>query len=204
MVVTGTSTGVGKTWTTAGVARTLRAGGASVALRKPAQSFAVGEGPTDAEVLAAASGEDPEDVCPTHRWYPVALAPPMAADALGQPSFVLADLLGELAWPVGCRYGLVETVGGPRSPVTHDADSAALASALEPDEIVLVADAGLGAVNAVLLAAPLLAAGRPLVFLNRYDPADPTHTANATWLRAHAPLRITTDVAALAYALSSA
>ena len=52
-----------------------------------AQSFARDGRPTDAELLAAASGQAPWDVCPAHRWYPAAMAPPMAAEArAGRPS----------------------------------------------------------------------------------------------------------------------
>src|SRR5207248_10256147 len=98
--VTGTGTEVGKTWVAARLADALRATGRTVAARKPAQSFAPTEaGSTDAEVLAAATGEAPETVCPRHRWYEVAMAPPMAADALGRPTIKIADLAAEVTFP---------------------------------------------------------------------------------------------------------
>ena len=53
----------------------------------------------DAAVLGAASGESAEEVCPPHRWYDVAMAPPMAAEALGRPPFTIRDLMAELRWP---------------------------------------------------------------------------------------------------------
>ncbi|MFN2607715.1 MAG: ATP-dependent dethiobiotin synthetase BioD [Acidimicrobiales bacterium] len=197
VAVLGTATDVGKTWVGAEVLARLRAAGVRVAARKPAQSFAPGDGATDADVLAAATGESPEVVCPPHRWYEVPMAPPMAADALGRPPVRLAELLGELAWPDGVAVGWVETVGGPRSPVAADADSASLAAALRPDLVVLVAGAGLGAVNAVLLSAPSVA--RPtVVVLNRWDEADDLHRRNRDWL-ARAGLDVVTgahDVAA--------
>src|SRR5206468_1259236 len=87
VLVTGTGTGVGKTWVAARLLTELRAKGVHVAARKPVQSFAAGEGPTDAEMLAAATGEDLADVCPAHRWYERPLAPPMAADVLGRAPF---------------------------------------------------------------------------------------------------------------------
>jgi dethiobiotin synthetase len=195
VVVVGTATEVGKTWVGAAALRGLAGAGLTVAARKPVQSFAPGEGPTDAEVLAGASGERPEDVCPRHRWYELAMAPPMAADALGRPPFTVADLTAELRWPSGVEVGLVETVGGPRSPIAADGDSAALAVALEPDLVLLVADAGLGAVNAVLLAAAALA-GPPVVVLNRYDGSD-VCARNRTWLEA-AGLDVVPGAAALA------
>lgn len=132
VVALGTATEVGKTWVGARVLEELRRAGVSVGARKPVQSFAPGDGATDAEVLAAATGEAVEDVCPPHRWYEVAMAPPMAADALGRAPFTAADLVRELRWPQGVTVGWVETVGGPRSPIAADGDSADLAAALAP------------------------------------------------------------------------
>lgn len=191
VLVLGTGTGVGKTWVAAALAASLREGGASVAARKPVQSFEPGSGPTDADVLAAATAEAPTDVCPPHRWYEAALAPPIAAEALGRAPFALADLMGELRWPAGAGVGLVEGVGGPRSPLAADADNAALARALRPDATVLVADAGLGAINAVLLAVEALP-HQPVVFLNRFDPHDPVHAGNLAWLEKQSGLQVAT------------
>ncbi|MEA2842777.1 MAG: glycine C-acetyltransferase, partial [Actinomycetota bacterium] len=150
VAVLGTATGVGKTWATAALVQALRDTGVNAVARKPVQSYARDDASaTDAHLLAV--HESPEDVCPPHRWYEVAMAPPMAADALGRPPFTVADLMAELTWPPATQVGLVETVGGPRSPVAADGDSLDLAAALHPDLVVLVADAGLGAVNAVRL-----------------------------------------------------
>jgi dethiobiotin synthetase len=180
VVALGAATEVGKTWVGATVLGELARAGRRVAARKPVQSFAPGEGPTDAEVLAAATGERPEDVCPRHRWYEVPMAPPMAADALGRPPFAVADLVAELSWPPGVDVGWVETVGGPRSPVAADGDSATLAAALGPDLLVLVADARLGAINAVLLSLAALHA-RPVVVLSHDDGSD-VCARNRAWL----------------------
>ncbi len=58
VVVAGTGTDVGKTWVGCRLARHFRERGLSVAARKPAQSFAPDQaGPTDAEMLASATGE---------------------------------------------------------------------------------------------------------------------------------------------------
>lgn len=182
VAVVGTATGVGKTWVAAAMATALRAAGVIVAARKPVQSFEPGEGPTDADLLAAATGEAAEDVCPLHRWYGVAMAPPMAAEVLGRPPFTVDDLVAEIEWAGGVHVGLVETVGGPRSPVAADGDSVALVAATAPDVVVLVADAGLGVINAVRLAAAALAAVPLVVFLNRYDDGCDLHRRNAGWL----------------------
>lgn len=165
--VAGTGTGVGKTWWTAALARALRAAGSTVAVRKPVQSCDPDD-PTDAEVLADASGEPVDTVTPAHRTYRVAWAPPMAADHLGLPPFRVGDLVRELAWPAIVDVGLVEGVGGPRSPLASDGDNVTLIDALQPDIVVLVADAGLGSVNAVRLAVAPLAEHTLVVALNRY------------------------------------
>ncbi len=174
--VSGTATEVGKTWWTAAIARELRALGATVAARKPVQSGEPGA-VTDAELLAAATGEAPDDVCPPHRTYRLAWAPPMAARELGEPGFTTADLTRELGWPAAVDVGLVEGVGGPRSPVSDDGDNVDLAAALAPDVIVVVADAGLGTINAVRLSVEAFRTFPVIVALNRYT-GDPLHQRN--------------------------
>lgn len=185
----GTSTGVGKTWAATAIVRALRAERVEAYARKPVQSFDPTDSRserTDAHVLAEAAGEEPEAVCPPHRWYEAAMAPPMAADVLGRPTFTVADLVAETRWPPGASIGLVETVGGVRSPAAADGDSLALAAALVPESAVLVADAGLGTVNAVRLCIPPLATlGCPVaVLLNRFDASDDLHQRNLAYLRA--------------------
>jgi dethiobiotin synthetase len=183
--VSGTGTAVGKTWIAAAVLARLRQMGLAVAVRKPAQSFDAGDADaevTDADVLAAATGESPHEVCPPHRWYPRALAPPMAAAALGASSFTVDDLLAELHWPDGVDVGLVEGAGGPRSPIAADGDNVALSDAIAPDRVLLVADAELGAINAVRMSVDAFAGAPVVVVLNRYDEADPVHRRNRDWL----------------------
>ncbi|MFP5377189.1 MAG: hypothetical protein ACLGIO_10490, partial [Acidimicrobiia bacterium] len=125
--------------------------------------------------------------------YPAAMAPPMAAQALGRPPFGVGDLLAELRWSHGAGVGLVEGVGGPRSPLAADGDGVTLARALRPDAVVLVAPAGLGALNAVLLCVDSLPR-RPVVLLNRFEQADPLHAANRAWLEERAGLEVATGV----------
>ena len=185
VAVTGTGTEIGKTWVSARLLEHLRGGGHTVAARKPVQSFDPGsEEPTDAEALAAATGEDPLDVCPQHRWLAVPMAPPMAADALGSAPPLMDELLEELAWPdPAVELGLVETVGGVRSPASDDGDSRELARRVGADAVVLVADAGLGTIDAVRLAVDALAPQRVIVFLNRFDRDVDLHRRNEDWLR---------------------
>ena len=184
MLVTGTGTEVGKTWVACRLAVALRDRDMTVASRKPVLSYDEGDDPslTDAVLLARATDETPEDVCPPHRWYPVAMAPPMAAAALGRPPFTIDDLVAELVWPAGIAVGLVETAGGVRSPLAEDGDTTELAAALDPERIVLVADAGLGTINAVRLSLEALDGWDITVVLNRYDPTDELHRRNLSWL----------------------
>ena len=182
VVVTGTGTEVGKTWVGAALLRALRDRGEVVAARKPVQSFEPGTGPTDAEVLAEATGQEPEEVCPAARSYELAMAPPVAARELDRPVPLLAELVREVRWPAGTTTGLVEGVGGPRSPLAGDGDTLDLAAALEPAAVVLVADAGLGTINAVRLCLPALAPWPTTVVLNRFDPGSRIHATNRAWL----------------------
>jgi len=182
---------VGKTWVAAALARHL---GRGVAARKLVQSFTPGAGPTDAEVLAAATGEPIDEVCAPHRSYPVAAAPFMAAARLGLPPFTLADLLAELTWPP-VAVGLLEPAGGVRSPMTSDgADTVDLVAAVAPDDVVLVADAGLGTINAVRLCLDALEGHRVTVHLNRFVAEDALHVDNRDWLAAHCGARVVTEV----------
>jgi dethiobiotin synthetase len=199
VLVAGTATDIGKTWVGGQVLSRLAASGTSVAARKPAQSADADDpGPSDADVLAAATGEPVTEVCPEHRWYTVAMAPPMAAEALGRPVPTLADLVGELQWPDEPReVGWVETVGGPRSPIGADGDAVDLADAIDPDLVVLVADPGLGTVNSVRLGVDVFSPRPVVVFLNRYDGDDDLHRRNLEWLRTREGLEVVVDLEAL-------
>jgi len=199
VLVTGTGTEVGKTWWTAAVVRRLRAAGLEASVRKPVQSGPPGA-PTDADVLAAASGEDSASVSRPDRTYPLAWAPPMAAERLGLPPWTVADLAAELRFPDATEIGLVEGAGGARSPIATDGDNVDLARLIEPDLVVVVADAGLGTINAVRLTAAVLGAWPIVVALNRYT-GEPLHEANRRHLVARAGLDVVTDPDELAAGL---
>ena len=196
VLVCGTGTEVGKTWVCGRLLTELRSRGVSVAARKPAQSFDIDSeggrlgGPTDAERLGAASGEHPGAVCHSFRSYHRAMAPPMAAEALGLPPFTVADLVEEMAWPSErVRVGVVELAGGVRSPQAADGDCTDLMVALAPDLVLLVADAGLGTINGVRLSMDALATAsddlpgaRTVVVLDRFDGRHDLHRRNREWL----------------------
>jgi len=206
IVVTATGTEVGKTWVAARLIADLRRRGATVVARKPAQSFDPGEDvATDAERLAEATGEHPDVVCPPGRRYPRALAPPMAAAALGRTGFTIADLAGEItsSWPVPPPdVAVVETAGGVASPQADDGDAVSLAEALAADVVVVVALAGLGSINLVRLCHRALGPRPVVVHLNRWDGLDPVGEANRRWLIERDALVVTTTMSELADAIS--
>ena len=126
----------------------------------------------------------------------------MAADHLGHDPLGLEDLRAELerSWPPApAQVGLVELAGGVRSPIAHDGDCAQLTGLLDPELVLLVADAGLGTISAVRssldsLALEQVAADRVGVHLNRYDHHDELHRRNLEWLRREEVASITTTV----------
>jgi dethiobiotin synthetase len=175
----------------------------TVGARKPAQSFEPGDPRTDAHVLADATGEPVTRVCPEHRWYDVAMAPPMAAEVLGRPSFAITDLVDELVWPDPVpSVGLVESAGGVRSPLAEDGDTVDLVEVVQPEQLVVVADAGLGTISNVRLTIEALSrAARDaevVVVLNRYDDRAELHRRNLEWLSSRDGFDVVTSTAALA------
>jgi dethiobiotin synthetase len=116
----------------------------------------------------------------------MAMAPPMAADALARPTFTIDDLVEELHWPQApMDVGFVETAGGLRSPIADDGDCLALVVAVMPDFVLLVADAGLGTINSVRLTMDTLVRlpAQLAVVLNRFDEGSELHQRNRSWLR---------------------
>lgn len=198
VVVAGTGTDIGKTWVTCRLAELARAGGRSVAVRKPAQSFVAGEQPTEAERLALSSGEEPYEVCRPSRWYPVPMAPPMAAEAAGMPPVLVEGLLADIVWPdPGPHLGLVEQAGGIGAPQALDADGVEMARRLGPDCVVLVVRPGLGTLSDTRLAVMAVRAVMPaqcelLVYMNRFEARDTLHRANLQWLREREDLEVLT------------
>jgi dethiobiotin synthetase len=122
----------------------------------------------------------------------------MAAQMLGLGSFTIADLVHQLQPFEANAITIIEGVGGPRSPIADDGDTVDLARALDPHAVVLVADAGLGTINAVRLSAAALAPWPLVVALNRYEAANDLHLRNADWLRTREGLDVVTDPEALA------
>lgn len=195
--VTGTGTEVGKTWATAALARLLRGLGLAVAACKPVQSFDPDQaGPADATVLAAATGQRPEDVCSPECSYPVPLAPPMAADKLGRRCPTIEELAAGCHFAEGTDVGFVEGVGGLYSPLAADGHNLDLIERLAPDLVIVVASADLGGIHDATAATVPLGTHRHAVFLNRFDPSTEIHALNLDWLR-RSGLQVAASVADL-------
>ncbi len=155
LLVTGTDTGVGKTWVSCGVLRAARAAGLRVAARKPAETGCDADASgrlvgVDALALHAAAGanEPLEAVCPIR--LPDPLAPSFAARRAG----VTIDVRDVVA---SCRSRardvellLVEGAGGLLVPLAGRFTFADLARELEA-RLLLVVGARLGAINHALL-----------------------------------------------------
>ena len=173
--ITGTDTGVGKTFVACRLIRALESGRLETAVFKPVETGCRTHGgemtPHDAVQLAHASKHRPAtgDVC-RYR-FTDAVSPARAAQLAG------VDLrVSDLA--AACRSGLrrfavVEGAGGLLSPIAGDGVNADLAAALGLAVVVVAADR-LGCINHVLLTLEALAARNldtVAVVLNRPDAA---------------------------------
>ncbi len=202
--VAGTGTEVGKTWAAAGLARLLRESGRIVAACKPVQSFDPDDsGPTDAAVLAAATGQSPGAVCPPERSYEVPLAPPMAARKLGRVCPTLDEMASSCRFGATVDVGLVEGVGGLYSPMASDGHNLDLIERIQPDLVIVVASAELGGIHDTMACTLPLSAYRRAVFCNRFDPRAEVHGLNVRWLR-DTGLAVATSLPELAGIVSGA
>ena len=199
MVVSGTDTGIGKTWSAIALFRALAETGLLVSIRKPVESFDPSDGAPDSRILASALGVDPDEVCRPDWSYPLALAPPMAAASLRRSIPPTRRLVEDLD---GARADilLVEGVGGPRSPLAADGDTVNLARALGADDVIVVSDATLGTISRTLLCVEAFAPLPCHVLLNRFEPEDPLQGMNRDWL-IDAGIPVHTDPSALATTL---
>ena len=173
MFLTGTDTGVGKTWVAARLVRALRGRGIPARPLKPVESGAAADADpagTDAGLLAAAAGID--DLAAVVRFRLRAPVAPALAAAREGVDVRLAELAAF------CRRDgpvVVEGAGGWRAPLAADGEVRDLARALGLPVLLVAADR-LGAVNHTLLACDgIRAAGCALagVVLNRIHEPEP-------------------------------
>ncbi|MGV9617030.1 dethiobiotin synthase [Nocardia xishanensis] len=142
LLITGTSTDVGKTVVTAALAATARAAGRSVAVCKPAQTgIAPGEPGDLAEVERLAG---PVKTVELAR-YPEPLAPGTAARRSGQPLLTLAETVAAVRAVDDADLTLVEGAGGL---LVRIGEFTLVDLARELDApVVVVAAPGLGTLN---------------------------------------------------------
>lgn len=153
LFITGTGTGVGKTYVAALLAKSLVAAGKKVGVYKPvASGCELRDGKlisADALALWEAAGRPGsiEQVCP--QLFAAPLAPHLAARAEGKR--VDAELLrsGLDFWRESCDIVLVEGAGGLMSPISDDDYNADLAEEFGLPLVVVAANV-LGTINATL------------------------------------------------------
>lgn len=177
LFVTGTDTGVGKTFVSAGLVRALRAAGRdAVAIKPIASGFEPGPaGPYNADLATLSSAAD--SVLPARDLNIYAFAPAIAphrAAALAGVDIQLAPMVASFQ-RTAARHPvvLVEGVGGFAVPLSPTLMLGDLARALDLP-LLLVVGVRLGCINhALLSAAAIRAAGLQLVgwVANRIDPA---------------------------------
>ena len=143
--VTGTDTGVGKTFFTTGLIRVLRELGLDVGGFKPIECG----GRRDSEEIRAACGEihDLDAVNPV--WFEQPLAPLAAAES---PDDISLEAICQAHKKMRERHELilVEGAGGWLVPITPDFSMASLAAEL-CDEVIIVAANRLGVINHTIL-----------------------------------------------------
>jgi dethiobiotin synthetase len=151
--VAATDTGVGKTILTAALVAALRAAGEPVRVRKPVLTGLDEPPPHDHELLAAASGEDPQEVAPLR--YGPAVSPHLAA-ALAGRAIDVAAVIDDIraAGPLV----IVEGIGGLLVPLADGWDVRRLARELDLG-LVIAARPGLGTINHTLLSIEAARAG---------------------------------------------
>jgi dethiobiotin synthetase len=153
LFITGTGTGVGKTYVSSLLARRLREAGIRVGVYKPVASGCDDRNGTlvsaDADSLWAAAGRigSIDRVCP--QMFHAPLAPHLAARAEGRR--VDAKLLREglVYWLETSEIVLVEGAGGLMSPISDDDYNADLAAEFGFPLLVVAANQ-LGVINATL------------------------------------------------------
>ncbi|MCS7236705.1 MAG: dethiobiotin synthase [Thermoguttaceae bacterium] len=153
LFITGTDTGVGKTYVAALIARQLCQEGLRVGVYKPVASGCRQERgrlvPEDALNLWEAAGRPAtlERVCP--QYFAAPLAPHLAAALEGKKVDWAEILSGARFWQSHCELLIVEGVGGLMSPLDEDHYVADLASRLGYPLVVVTRNA-LGAINHTL------------------------------------------------------
>lgn len=188
LFITGTGTDVGKTYVAGLIVKKLRAGKASAAYYKAAMSGNERRTdgtliPGDALQVKTMSGiEQPlEEMCPYI--YENAVSPHLAAKLEGNP-IEMECVLENFDRVCGkYDYVTVEGSGGILCPLRFDEKKIQLEDFIKARGLacLMIADAGLGVINAAVLTAEYMKARKISVkgiILNHYEPGNPMHEDN--------------------------
>ncbi len=152
LVMTGTGTGVGKTITTAAIAALAVAGGQRVAVLKPAQTGVGPDEPGDLADVRRLAGR--EVTTRELRRYPDPLSPEAAARRSGLPSLDPGEIARAASdLDTGHDLTLVEGAGGLLVRFDKAGSSLADVAWSLGSLVIIVAEAGLGTLNATALTA---------------------------------------------------
>lgn len=143
--VTGTDTGVGKTFVAAALARRVQFHGAKVFAYKPIETGCVGLGEDQRALVAAAGGWQDGELAGLYS-FEKPVAPNVAAAAEGKTISVDRVLAKAQEGALLADLTIVEGAGGWRVPITERVDMAGLARQLGLP-VVVVARATLGTIN---------------------------------------------------------
>jgi dethiobiotin synthetase len=158
LFVTGTGTGVGKTFVSAALLAAMRAAGERVRAYKPVVTGLAeppGQWPPDHELLALATEMEPEEVAPLRFDPPV--SPHLAAALTGRGIEPASVIAGAQAGSQGTL--VVEGVGGLLVPIAEGFSVRDLAVELRLP-LVIAAAPGLGTINHTLLTVEAARAAR--------------------------------------------
>lgn len=200
LFITGTGTDVGKTYVTGLIVKKLREGGASSAYYKAAMSGNERRPdgtliPGDALQVKTMSGvEQPlEEMCPYI--YETAVSPHLAAKIEGNP-IEMECVLKNFDRVCGTYdYVTVEGSGGIFCPLRFDEQKIQLEDFIKARSLacLMIADAGLGTINAVVLTAEYVKARKiPVkgIIFNHYEPGNPLHEDNRLMCEAMTGLNV--------------
>jgi len=185
LLITGTDTGVGKTFVACGLARALADRGIDTVAIKPVET-GTGDQPSpeeDGVLLAEATGQAAPREALTRLGTPV--APPVAADREGVELDLEQWSRAIEKYSKKADVTLVEGAGGFLSPLTWKASSRVLGNRIHARALLVVGNR-LGCVNHTLLTIEALEQGRiPLigVVLNTIDAQDESVETNLETIR---------------------
>lgn len=200
LFLTGTGTDVGKTYVTGLLLKKLRENGARAAYYKAAMSGNARRPdgsliPGDAVHVKTVSGigQPLEEMCPYV--YETAVSPHLAAKIEGEPVEMKRVLQGFDDLCGRYDYVTAEGSGGILCPLRFDGQKIWLEDFVKARSLscLIVADAGLGTINAVVLTAEYMKArGIPVkgILLNRYDGDSLLHRDNRLMCQAMTGLEV--------------